>query len=65
MNKQVNITMPENWICQLERLARIYSVDADKTITYLDLIRDALKEKYNLVDIIEEENKETDEKRKI
>lgn len=64
MNRQVNITMPENWICQLERLARIYSVDEDKTITYLDLIRDALKEKYNLIDI-EEENKDIDEKRKI
>lgn len=64
MNRQVNITMPENWICQLERLARIYSVDEDRTITYLDLIRDALKEKYNLIDI-EEENKDIDEKRKI
>ena len=50
MNKQVNITMPESWLSQLERLARIYSVEDDRTITHLDLIRDALKEKYHLVD---------------
>lgn len=46
--KQVNISMPEQWFDQLERLARVYSVEEDKTLSHLDLIRIALKEKYNL-----------------
>jgi len=65
MNKQVNITMPENWLSQLERLARIFSVEEDRTITHLDLIRDALKEKYNLVDDVDGEDKGKDEKREV
>jgi len=49
-NTQINIAMPEQWRLELERLARIYSVEEEKTLTYLDLIRTALKEKYNLDD---------------
>lgn len=51
--KQVNISMPEHWFEQLERLARIQSVQVDKTLSHIDLIRIALKEKYNLQDSIE------------
>lgn len=47
-NTQINIAMPEQWRLELERLARIYSVEEEKTLTYLDLIRTAIKEKYNL-----------------
>lgn len=49
-NTQINIAMPEQWRLDLERLARIYSVEEEKTLTYLDLIRTAIKEKYNLDD---------------
>jgi len=49
-NTQINIAMPEQWRLELERLARIYSVEEEKTLTYLDLIRTAIKEKYNLDD---------------
>ena len=50
MTKQINVSMPKPWFDQLERLARIYSVEEDRTLSHLDLIRDALKEKYHLSD---------------
>jgi hypothetical protein len=50
MNKQINVSIPKEWFEQLERLARLYSVEEDRTLTHLDLIRNALKEKYNLVE---------------
>lgn len=49
-NTQINIAILEHWRLELERLARIYSVEEEKTLTYLDLIRIAIKEKYNLDD---------------
>lgn len=49
-NTQINIALPEYWRLELERLARIYSVEEDETLTYLDLVRRAIKEKYNLDD---------------
>jgi hypothetical protein len=45
---QVNVALPNKWKEQLERLARIFSVEKDKNISYQDLIRMALKEKYQL-----------------
>ncbi len=48
MNTQINIALPKEWKEELERLARVYSVDKEKTLTYLDLIRRAIKEKYGL-----------------
>ena len=36
---QINITIPIKWKLELERLARIYSVEEGKTITFLDLMR--------------------------
>ena len=49
-NKQINVSLPKPWLEQLERLARLYSVEEDKTLSHLDLIRDAIREKYNLID---------------
>jgi hypothetical protein len=51
-NKQLNVSLPKPWFEQLERLARLFSVEEDKTLSHLDLIRDAIKEKYNLKDIV-------------
>lgn len=48
MNTQVNISIPSEWKDELERLARIFSVEEETTLTYLDLIRRAIKEKYDL-----------------
>ena len=48
MNTQINITIPKDWKDELEKLARIYSVEEEKTLTYIDLIRIAIKEKYEL-----------------
>ncbi len=45
-NVQINISLPQAWKTELENLARIYSVEEEKTLTYLDLIRRAIKEKY-------------------
>ena len=36
------------WKKELENLARIYSVEEDKTITFLDLMRRGIQEKYQL-----------------
>lgn len=48
MVAQVNMAIPKEWKKDLEQLARIQSVKEEKTLTYLDLIRRAIKEKYSL-----------------
>lgn len=47
-NVQVNITIPFERKQSLENLARIYSVEEGKTITFLDLMRRGIQEKYQL-----------------
>ena len=49
-NVQINIAIPSEWKKQLENLARIYSVEEGKTITFLDLMRRGIQEKYQLKD---------------
>lgn len=45
---QVNITIPTEWKKELENLARIYSVEEGKTVTFLDLMRRGIQEKFQL-----------------
>ena len=45
-NVQINISIPSEWKTQLENLARIYSVEEGETITFLDLMRRGIQEKY-------------------
>ena len=47
-NVQINISVPVEWKMELENLARIYSVEEGKTVTFLDLMRRGIKEKYQL-----------------
>lgn len=47
-NVQINISIPIEWKVELENLARIYSVEEGKTITFLDLMRRGIQEKYQL-----------------
>lgn len=47
-NVQINISIPTGWKTELENLARIYSVEEGKTITFLDLMRRGIQEKYLL-----------------
>ena len=47
-NVQINISIPIEWKRELENLARIYSVEEGKTITFLDLMRRGIQEKYQL-----------------
>ena len=49
-NVQINISIPTGWKTELENLARIYSVEEGKTITFLDLMRRGIQEKYQLGD---------------
>lgn len=49
-NTQVNIAIPTAWKEQLDALARIESVEAEKTITFQELMRQAIKEKFQLED---------------
>ncbi|GAB6137126.1 hypothetical protein [Halanaerobaculum tunisiense] len=41
-------SIPEEWKNELENLVRIYSVEEETTLTYLDLMRRAIQEKYGL-----------------
>ena len=45
---QINISVPVEWKRELENLARIYSVEEGKTVTFLDLMRRGIKEKFQL-----------------
>lgn len=47
-NVQINISIPKEWKTELENIARVYSVEEDKTITFLDLMRRGIQEKYQL-----------------
>ena len=47
-NVQINVSIPAGWKTELENLARIYSVEEGKTITFLDLMRRGIQEKYQL-----------------
>ena len=44
-NVQITIYIPSKWKKELENLARIYSVEEGKTITFLDLMRRGIQEK--------------------
>ena len=47
-NVQINISIPMEWKKELEIIARIYSVEEGKKITFLDLMRRGIQEKYQL-----------------
>ena len=47
-NVQINIYIHAEWKTELENLARIYSVEEGQTITFLDLMRRGIQEKYQL-----------------
>ena len=47
-NVQINISIPSEWKTQLENIARIYSVEEGRTITFPDLMRRGIQEKYQL-----------------
>ncbi len=49
-NVQINIAIPGEWKKELENLARIYSVEEGRTVTFLELMRRAIKEKFQLGD---------------
>ena len=47
-NVQINISIPAGWKTELENLARISSVEEGESITFLDLLRRGIQEKYQL-----------------
>ena len=47
-NNVINISIPMEWKIELENLARIYFVEEGETITFLDLMRRGIQEKYQL-----------------
>jgi len=49
-NVQVNIAIPASWKQQLENIARIRSVEEEKNITFVDLMREGIMEKWQLDD---------------
>ena len=49
-NVQVNISIPKEWKDELENIARIYSVEEGKRVTFLELMRRGIQEKYQLGD---------------
>ena len=53
-NVQVNISIPEQWKEELENLARIFSVEEKKNITFQDLMRRGIQEKFQLGEMQDE-----------
>ena len=49
-NVQVNIAIPVIWKEQLERLAKIYSIEENRNYTFLDMMRRGIQEKFQLGD---------------
>ena len=47
-NVQNNISIPIEWKQELENLARLYSVEEGQNISFLDLMRRGIQEKYQL-----------------
>ena len=47
-NVQINISIPAGQKTELENPARIYSVGEGESITFLDLLRRGIQEKYQL-----------------
>ena len=45
---QINISIPIKWKTGLEQLARVYSIEEERTISLLDLMRRGIQEKYQL-----------------
>lgn len=45
---QINLSIPKEWKVELERIARLQSVEQDKTITYSDLIRQSIVREYKI-----------------
>lgn len=41
---QINIFVPESWKQQLQKISRMKSVEQNKTISYLDITRQLIKE---------------------
>ena len=50
MNVQVNVMMPDYWKKQLEQIARVMAAKEERSISYPELVRRAVKEKYKLKD---------------
>lgn len=50
-NIQVNIAIPKEWKKELENLALIYSVEENRQISFLDLMRRGIQEKYQLKEV--------------
>ena len=55
-NVQINISIPSGWKAELENLARVYSVEEGRTVTFLDLMRRGIQEKYQLGEAPDERN---------
>lgn len=49
-NVQVNIAIPVEWKRELDNIARLMSVEEGKTITFQELMRLAIREKFQLED---------------
>ena len=45
---QINISIPIEWKTGLEQLSRVYSIEEERTISLLDLMRRGIQEKYQL-----------------
>ena len=47
-NVQVNIAIPTEWKSELEAIARIASVEEGRTVTFQELMRRGIQEKFQL-----------------
>ena len=47
-NVQINISIPTEWKNELENIARLLSAEEGRNISFLDLMRQAICEKFQL-----------------
>ena len=55
---QVNIFIPAEWREELKNLARIYSVEEGRKVTYIELICRGIQEKFQLDAILPDDSKD-------
>ena len=51
-NVQINISIPVEWKAELENTARLLSAEEGRNISFLDLMRQAICEKFQLDKVV-------------
>lgn len=53
---QIGVYVSQEWVDNLKQIAREESINQDRKVTYMDLVRLAIKTQYNFKETIIKEN---------